>query len=407
MKMTPEQLLQMMRDKFSPPELTSEEKQAGHNALAAFVRQHPALVATSKIQFNEMPATVRNKFFSWLAAFKKLQSLPAAAFAVVVLFVLGTGTAWAAEYSLPGDLLYPVKLRVTEPLRGITATTPQAKATWQKHRIEKRLTETEQLIAHNQLTEPRAKIVRQAIEQYSQDFVASAQEEGDTDQEFNGGGAEFEETLEVHQRAIVELSQKSPDSSPNARAIVNQLKQLEKTSRQLRSNLKTPPGQAAPMEPSTNDSSLEQSDEETSAENADSATDDGLTSDTPQAPSPRQRADTSQEPASPVVRLRRLRFNPERASPAIVPHVNDDTENDTEASSDDVSADQEVDLEQNNDVQTSEEDSSPAEPSPGETQPRRQRQLPAGTAGENQPSPASVSPAEEPSPSGSTAPRIR
>src|SRR5438105_2432135 len=39
------------------------------------------------------------------------------AFALVLIVLFG-GTAYAAEGSLPGDALYPIKIHVTEPLQG-------------------------------------------------------------------------------------------------------------------------------------------------------------------------------------------------------------------------------------------------------------------------------------------------
>lgn len=75
-------------------------------------------------------------------------SVPALA-AVIVL--VGGGTAAAAEGALPGDILYPIKVRVNEEMRATLATTPKAKADWQVSRAERRLEEAATLALSGKL----------------------------------------------------------------------------------------------------------------------------------------------------------------------------------------------------------------------------------------------------------------
>ena len=77
-----------------------------------------------------------------------------------LIFILTGGTlAYSAEGTVPGDLLYPVKVNVTEPIRDVLATTPSAKAEWDAAKAARRLSEAETLANRNKLTpEYRAEI---------------------------------------------------------------------------------------------------------------------------------------------------------------------------------------------------------------------------------------------------------
>jgi hypothetical protein len=61
------------------------------------------------------------------------------------------GVSYAAEGSLPGDALYPVKVAVNEEVRAAAAITPKAKAEWEAERAMRRLEEAERLAAKERL----------------------------------------------------------------------------------------------------------------------------------------------------------------------------------------------------------------------------------------------------------------
>ena len=71
---------------------------------------------------------------------------------VLVVAVVGGGTAYAAEAAVPGDPLYAVKVNVTEPVRAALAFTPEAQADWHTKAVERRLKEAEVLAARGTLT---------------------------------------------------------------------------------------------------------------------------------------------------------------------------------------------------------------------------------------------------------------
>ena len=71
---------------------------------------------------------------------------------VLILAVVGSGTAYAAESAVPGDLLYPVKTGVNEKVAAALAQSAEAKATWHATAAQRRMEEAEVLAARGTLT---------------------------------------------------------------------------------------------------------------------------------------------------------------------------------------------------------------------------------------------------------------
>ena len=95
--------------------------------------------------------------------------------AIAIVVLLSAGSAFAAEGSLPGDMLYPVKRYVTEPLRVALAKSPVQKAAVSAELASRRLQEAETLAAQNRLTpDTAAQLGTQFTEQVGQ-VQASAQ----------------------------------------------------------------------------------------------------------------------------------------------------------------------------------------------------------------------------------------
>ncbi|MDP2655919.1 MAG: DUF5667 domain-containing protein [bacterium] len=100
---------------------------------------------------------------------------------VIFLFVaVGGVTTFAATGSLPGDTLYPIKVKIIEPVRGLMAVSPRAKAEWQVSLAETRVEEVIQLATKEQLTSDEGtqsqarfdrslKTARETIKKLSQD----------------------------------------------------------------------------------------------------------------------------------------------------------------------------------------------------------------------------------------------
>ncbi len=86
------------------------------------------------------PTGARGAFAdAWLAYLRRPAGIAVAA--VLILVLSSGGIAYAAEGTLPGDALYPVKVNVIEPLQLALAASPEAKAALQMTFAEYRIDE--------------------------------------------------------------------------------------------------------------------------------------------------------------------------------------------------------------------------------------------------------------------------
>src|SRR3990172_13174837 len=74
--------------------------------------------------------------------------------AACLIIVLGGGSlSYAAEKSLPGEFLYPVKTEFNEEVISAIKFTPEAKVAWQEKRVGRRLKEIETLTQKHKLND--------------------------------------------------------------------------------------------------------------------------------------------------------------------------------------------------------------------------------------------------------------
>ena len=126
------QVIESLRASASAGRLSDLEKQAGCSSLVQFIRVHPVredtpfhLLLTKKYMF--------------------------AAIAIILAVALSGGVTYAAEGALPGDALYPIKVRINEEVRAALATSAEADADWDARRVERRLEEAAVLAATGEL----------------------------------------------------------------------------------------------------------------------------------------------------------------------------------------------------------------------------------------------------------------
>lgn len=111
------------------PALTSLEREHMRHLLDQYMDAHPL-------------EGMRSPFLFYA-------SRSAAAFAVLLVV---TGTSYAAENALPGDILYPIKTQINEKVSGALALSPSAKAAWHAEVATTRLHEAQQLASEDRLT---------------------------------------------------------------------------------------------------------------------------------------------------------------------------------------------------------------------------------------------------------------
>lgn len=87
----------------------------------------------------------------WFSTFFASHTHSTPVIAAILIVAVSAGTVAAAETALPGDVLYPIKVHVTEEVRATLAVTPKAKADWAVNRAERRLEEAATLALSGKL----------------------------------------------------------------------------------------------------------------------------------------------------------------------------------------------------------------------------------------------------------------
>lgn len=133
------------------------------------------------------------------------------AVAVIVAVLLGLGTSFAAESSLPGDALYGLKVNVNESVRGWLAVSDQAEVEWNIHRLERRLEETSQLAGEGRLDADIAAQLEANFEAYAdraEERIDRLKVEGNAHAALEASN-EFESSLRAHEAILSRVQARS------------------------------------------------------------------------------------------------------------------------------------------------------------------------------------------------------
>lgn len=137
--------------------LSPEEKTTVRGVLQVFVSEHPVHRA-SAVRELPQPRYTGYRTRTILALLNNSYMKPMA-ISLIIALLIGGSTSYAAESSLPGDLLFPVKVEINERFRTWAALSPESKVEWQARVAERRLEEAVTLTAQNRMTaDVRAKI---------------------------------------------------------------------------------------------------------------------------------------------------------------------------------------------------------------------------------------------------------
>lgn len=177
--------------------LSRAEKDAMRAHVKAFVRAYPK-------RGGLIPSP-------WVAG-RFLMIVHKPAMALVLLLVLGGGTAYAAEGALPGDTLYPVKVDVIEEVVAAVTISDEARVRWDVRRAERRLEEAATLAAAGRMT-AEAEV---EIEQRFEHFAEAVEQRTKRVEKKKGPRAaaallaEFEGKLRGHERLLARADQETP-----------------------------------------------------------------------------------------------------------------------------------------------------------------------------------------------------
>lgn len=180
--------------------LSTDEKLATREKLQAFMRANPV---RGEADVRQLEQEAHLNFLSSLKSMM-LKPLP---ITLSALLVLGGGTAFAAERSLPTEALYPIKIQVNERVRATLTPTSEGKAKWQARVAERRLEEAERLaLKKNFNTETQAQIELSFDEQAKlvQEKIARLKAEGNIEGAIELSNS-FQASLKAHEAILTQL----------------------------------------------------------------------------------------------------------------------------------------------------------------------------------------------------------
>lgn len=209
-------------------QLSEEEKGHIRMRLVSFMRMKP--VRTS------LPVRLTERSSSHIISAFLFKYMPI--IIGLVLFISG-GMSFAAENSLPGDVLYPLKVHVNERILGNIAFSQKAKAEWESARAERRLQEVERLAVENRLSaETQAQLTAR--------ISASASEAGKHITELQSRGdlgtaavisADLESSLDSHQKILSILAKNKKEIRTQLQAIAVHVREESERMGQVRVNI--------------------------------------------------------------------------------------------------------------------------------------------------------------------------
>jgi hypothetical protein len=149
-------------------------KDLRHVALTASeaLTMRERLVAYSDLHAVPAESAVGSKV-SVLSFFYSYPRVAAGSALALILLVSGTGISYAAEGTLPGQILYPVKVAIVEPMQGALITSTEGQAEWQDQLASRRLAEAATLASEHKL----ATTTQAYLEQSAAQHVALAQQD--------------------------------------------------------------------------------------------------------------------------------------------------------------------------------------------------------------------------------------
>jgi hypothetical protein len=222
--------------------LTSHEKETMRIVLQSYMRENAVTAHSQQPRF----------YAGFIYGLSYVIARPVALVsALLVFFMITAGTSYAAEGSLPDDLLYPIKIHVTEPIRAAFAVTPQAKAQWNIGRTAKRLQEAEQLSASETLDTSDVQVLNELIQKSTSNVTAQAVALA-ANHDAAGSASVFsslESTLKTHAEILLHIGNAADhDAKQNISRILDTTVAVAQQTEQSRSRAEQRVGARTPNE---------------------------------------------------------------------------------------------------------------------------------------------------------------
>lgn len=187
--------------------LSAAEKQQGREALFRHMQLHAVRNGKENRQSIQSQHTVFTSILSLI------RSPMIASLLIALTLIASGGISYAAESSLPGDTLYPVKIHVNEEVRSALAVNDKDQAEWDAARAERRLAEAATLAAKGQLKADTQTQIATNFENFADrvsERVQKLEAAGETEKAAEVS-SRFEAALKAHEKILTSLSLRADD----------------------------------------------------------------------------------------------------------------------------------------------------------------------------------------------------
>jgi hypothetical protein len=181
--------------------LSERDKDISREALKAFIATHPA---SRPIASPFMFAMRYSMAF------------------VLLLVIAGGGVSYAAEGSIPGNLLYSVKIKVNEPARVAFTRDPQARANLEVELVERRLTDFAKASVLNEVDQETTDLVVESLNDRlanAHEDILALQTSGEGETDAHEASVDLYVTLSAHTEVLERLAVANPESAEGIGAV--------------------------------------------------------------------------------------------------------------------------------------------------------------------------------------------
>lgn len=210
-------MLEEIFKKIKKESLTPLEKETGLLQLKDFISKNPILTTSNTTgdspEIKSSPLKSPYFTMTWLSS----KSMSYAS--VLTLFILFTGgTIFAAKSSLPGDILYPIKIHVNEKLESFVTVGKEAEIEVKVKHTLGRLKEAEELSNQNRLDEQKKLEIKNNIRIQTDEISKNVREIKGKGHNKNASEIDdrFDKSLDKYQVIILRLSNKTEEEVATA-----------------------------------------------------------------------------------------------------------------------------------------------------------------------------------------------
>lgn len=192
--------------------MTACERDNLRERILSYMEYYPLrmpIISKRTRSFEQYTKRVSGLFGSRTVRFRAIAGAFVLLFFIIVPLV--------AEQALPGDTLYPIKVRFNEGIRSQLLFSPYEKMQWETKRVERRIAEARLLVKEGKLTEEKVNTLEEIVRAHAAAFQAQLAELRESDA-MSAAIAEvtLESALDVQSAVLnTEIAEEASSTSPN------------------------------------------------------------------------------------------------------------------------------------------------------------------------------------------------